>query len=68
MDFAIEQISYSAKRAEAVDFSDSYYDVNQALVAQKGTPITSATTIADLKSYTLAAPIGTTSYSTSSRT
>ena len=30
-DFAIEQISYSAKRAKAVDFSESYYDVNQAL-------------------------------------
>ncbi len=61
-DFAIEQISYSAKRAQAVDFSDSYYDVNQALVAVKGTPITGAKSIADLKSYTLAAPIGTTSY------
>ena len=62
-DFAIEQISYSAKRAQAVDLSDSYWDVNQALVAVKGTPITSATSIADLKQYTIAAPIGTTSYS-----
>jgi polar amino acid transport system substrate-binding protein len=62
-DLAIEQISYSAKRAEAVDLSDSYWDVNQALVAVKGTPITSATSTADLTSYTLAAPIGTTSYS-----
>ena len=62
-DFAIEQISYSAKRAQAVDLSDSYWDVNQALVAVKGTPITNATSITDLKSYTIAAPIGTTSYS-----
>ena len=61
-DFAIEQISYSAKRAEAVDFSESYYDVNQALVAVEDTPITSAASIADLANYTLAAPIGTTSY------
>lgn len=61
-DFAIEQISYSTKRVRAVDFSDSYYDVNQALVAVKGTPITGATSLADLKAYTLAAPIGTTSY------
>ncbi len=61
-DFAIEQISYSDKRAEAVDFSESYYDVNQALVAVKGTPITNATSIADLKPYTLAAQIGTTNY------
>jgi polar amino acid transport system substrate-binding protein len=60
-DFAIEQIGYNAKRAEAVDFSDSYYDVNQALVAVKGTPITTATTISDLRQYRLAAPIGTTS-------
>ncbi|HET7870714.1 MAG TPA: ABC transporter substrate-binding protein [Actinomycetota bacterium] len=61
-DFAIEQISYSTKRASAVDFSESYFDVNQALVAVKGTPITSATSLADLQGYTLAAPTGTTSY------
>jgi polar amino acid transport system substrate-binding protein len=61
-DFAIEQISFSTKRARAIDFSDSYYDVNQALVAVKDTPITSATSLAELKAYTLAAPIGTTSY------
>lgn len=61
-DFAIEQISFSTKRARAVDFSDSYYDVNQALVAVKDTPITSATGLGELKAYTLAAPIGTTSY------
>ena len=32
-----------AKRAQAVDFSESYYDVSPALVALKGTPITGAT-------------------------
>lgn len=61
-DFAIEQISYSAKRDEAVDFTDSYYDVQQALVAAKGSPIASATSISDLAGTTIAAPIGTTSY------
>jgi polar amino acid transport system substrate-binding protein len=61
-DFAIEQISYSAKRAEAVDFSESYYDVNQSLVSVKGNPITSAKSIADLKDYSIATQIGTTSY------
>ena len=61
-DFAIEQISYSAKRDQAVDFSESYYDVQQALVAVKGSPIAGATSIADLAVYTIAAPIGTTSY------
>ena len=61
-DFAIEQISYSAKRAAAADFSDSYYDEAEAVVAVKGTPITRATSISELKPYKLAAPIGTTSY------
>jgi len=61
-DFAIEQISYSDKRAQAVDFSDSYYDVDQALVAVKGTPITRATSVEELKEYALASQIGTTSY------
>jgi polar amino acid transport system substrate-binding protein len=61
-DFAIEQISYSPKRAQAVDFSDSYYDEAQAVVAVKGTPIANATSVADLKPYKLAAPIGTTSF------
>ena len=61
-DFDINQISYSAKRAQAVDFSESYYDVNQALVVVKDTPIASATSLADLQQYTLAAPLGTTSY------
>jgi polar amino acid transport system substrate-binding protein len=61
-DFDINQISYSAKRATAVDFSESYYDVNQAIVVVKGAPIADATTIADLQQYTLAAPLGTTSY------
>jgi polar amino acid transport system substrate-binding protein len=61
-DMYLAQVSYNAQRATAVDFSDSYYDVNQALVAIKGTPIASATTITQLKGYTLAAPLGTTSY------
>jgi polar amino acid transport system substrate-binding protein len=61
-DLAIVQISYSPKRDNAVDFSDSYYDVNQALVSVKGNPITEATSIADLKDYTIATQVGTTSY------
>jgi polar amino acid transport system substrate-binding protein len=60
-DFDINQISYSARRAQAVDFSESYYDVNQALVVVKDTPIASATSVADLAQYKLAAPLGTTS-------
>ena len=61
-DFDINQISFKPARAKAVDFSESYYNVNQAIVVVKGTKIASAKSIADLKSYKLAAQIGTTSY------
>jgi polar amino acid transport system substrate-binding protein len=61
-DFDINQISYKPARAKVVDFSDSYYDVNQALVVVKGTKIASAGSIAELKPYELAAQLGTTSY------
>ena len=49
-------------RDKTVDFSDSYYDVNQSLVALEGTPITNAKTLDDLKPYKLGAQLGTTSY------
>jgi len=62
-DFDINQISFTEERAQVVDFSDSYYDVNQALVALEGTPIADAESVADLKAYKLGAQIGTTSYS-----
>jgi len=61
-DFAIEQIDYGPKRARAVDFSDSYYDKARAVVARKGTPITKAKSISDLKAFKLASQIGTTDY------
>jgi polar amino acid transport system substrate-binding protein len=61
-DFDVNQVSYSADRAKSVDFSDSYYDVNQAVVALKSNPIASATSVADLKNYRLGAAVGTTSY------
>jgi polar amino acid transport system substrate-binding protein len=61
-DFDINQVSYTPKRAEAVDFSDSYYDVNQSVVALKDSKIANATSLADLKEAKLGAPVGTTSY------
>ena len=60
-DFDINQISVTDERDQAVDFSDSYYDVNQALVVLNDTPIANATSLADLKPYQLGAQIGTTS-------
>jgi polar amino acid transport system substrate-binding protein len=62
-DFDINQISYSKERAKVVTFSTSYYDLNQAIVVLKGTPIASAHSIADLRPFKLGAQIGTTSYS-----
>ena len=61
-DFYIGQVSYRPERAQAVDFSTGYYNVQQALVANKGTPTTQATTFADLKDKQLGAQLGTTSY------
>ena len=61
-DFDINQISFTPARAKVVDFSDSYYDVNQSVVVNKGTPIASVTTVAGLKPYELGAQLGTTSY------
>jgi polar amino acid transport system substrate-binding protein len=60
-DFDINEISYSAARAQVVTFSDSYYDVQQSLVALKGSPIVSQHTPAELKNYVYGDQVGTTS-------
>ena len=61
-DFYVTQVSFSPERSRAVDFSKSYYFVNQAVVARKGTPIAKVKSIAGLKRYKLGAQVGTTSY------
>ncbi len=60
-DFHLAQISITPERAEAVDFSDSYFDSNQSLVALADTPAAAVTSIADLKDKKLGAAVGTTS-------
>ena len=60
-DFSMQQVSITEKRAGAVDFSVGYFDVNQALIANEGSPAIGATTLAELKDLKLGAPIGTTS-------
>jgi polar amino acid transport system substrate-binding protein len=62
-DFYITQVSYSPARAKAVDFSKSYYFVNQAVVGRKGTQIAKTRSIAGLERFKLGAQVGTTSYS-----
>jgi polar amino acid transport system substrate-binding protein len=59
-DFDINEVSYTAQRATAVTFSSSYYDVQQSIVALKGTPIVTRHTAAQLKSYLYGDQIGTT--------
>jgi polar amino acid transport system substrate-binding protein len=61
-DFYATQVSYDPARAKAVDFSKSYYFVNQAVVGRQGRPITKARSIAALKPYRLGVQVGTTSY------
>ena len=61
-DFDINEISYTPARAKVVDFSDSYYDVNQAVVGKRGTKIAQAQSSADLQEFKLGAQLGTTSY------
>jgi polar amino acid transport system substrate-binding protein len=60
-DFDVNEISYTPQRAQAVSFSDSYYDVQQSLVALKGSPIVTKHSATDLKGYVFGDQIGTTS-------
>jgi polar amino acid transport system substrate-binding protein len=60
-DFNVQQYSITEERDEVVDFSDGYYQVEQAIVAAADNPIAEATSVADLADARLGAAIGTTS-------
>jgi polar amino acid transport system substrate-binding protein len=60
-DFDINQISITPKRQKAVDFSNGYYTVNQAVVALADSPIAGATSLTELQAAKLGAQVGTTS-------
>ena len=60
-DFNIQQYSITEARDEVVDFSDGYYDVEQAIIGAADSPAAGATSVADLKDVRLGAAIGTTS-------
>jgi polar amino acid transport system substrate-binding protein len=60
-DFDINQVSISDDREQAVDFSEPYYETNQALVGFEDSPAADATTLDDLKGLKLGAQVGTTS-------
>lgn len=61
-DFDINEVSITAKRAKAVDFSSGYYDVAQAIVTLDDSKYAHAKSIAALKSAKLGAQQGTTSF------
>jgi polar amino acid transport system substrate-binding protein len=59
-DFDINEVSYTPQRAQAVTFSNSYYPVQQSIVAIKGTPIVAKHSPAQLKTYLYGDQIGST--------
>jgi polar amino acid transport system substrate-binding protein len=60
-DFHMAQISINEERAAAVDFTEPYFQANQALIAMTPNAITAATTLAELKEFQLGAARNTTS-------
>ncbi len=61
-DFNLQQFSITDERRNAVDFSSPYYTTAQAVVTLKGSPVSGATTVAELKGALLGAQTGTTSH------
>jgi polar amino acid transport system substrate-binding protein len=59
-DFDINEITVTPDRAQAVDFSKGYYDVNQAIVALASNPIVNAHSPSDLQGYKYGDQVGTT--------
>ena len=61
-DFNLQQFSITEERRKAVDFSSPYYTTAQAVVTLKGSPVSGAPTVAELKGALLGAQTGTTSH------
>jgi polar amino acid transport system substrate-binding protein len=61
-DFDINEFTITDERKKAVDFSSSYYDATQAVIALKSSKLAGAKSIADLKNGLLGAQVNTTSY------
>ncbi|HPU12671.1 MAG TPA: ABC transporter substrate-binding protein [Aeromicrobium sp.] len=60
-DFDINQISITKERREAVDFSEPYYSAAQAIIVREDSKFADADSLADFKTASLGAQIGTTS-------
>lgn len=61
-DFDLNQVAYTATRAETADLSDAYYFGPQTVVVLKSSPFAKATSIAELKDAKFGAQTATTSY------
>ncbi|MFG3442895.1 ABC transporter substrate-binding protein [Nonomuraea sp. NPDC047897] len=61
-DFDVNQVSITPKRAEAVDFSNGYYTVKQAVVTVDGGKFAGAKSLAELKDAKIGVQVGTTSF------
>jgi polar amino acid transport system substrate-binding protein len=59
-DFDINEISYTSARAQVVTFSSGYYNVQQSIIALRGSKIVKDHTPAELKTYQYGDQIGTT--------
>lgn len=62
-DFDINQVSITPERANAVDFSDGYYTVKQAVVSLGDSEFAAATNLAGLKGAKIGVQAGTTALS-----
>jgi polar amino acid transport system substrate-binding protein len=60
-DLALNQVSITDERRQAVDFTSGYYTAAQTVITVAGSKIDGATSLADLKDAKLGAQVGTTS-------
>ena len=61
-DFDVNEVSITAQRAKAVDFSTGYYDVNQGVLTLSGSKYAGITSISALKGAKIGVQVSTTSY------
>ncbi len=61
-DASLAEFSITDQRKAAVDFSEPYFEVTQAVVAVKSSPAAGARSVDDLKPLRLGVQVGTTSY------
>lgn len=60
-DFDLNQVSITPQRAKAVDFSEPYYEADQAIVAAKDSDLAGASSLSDFADASIGVQIGTTS-------